>query len=111
MSSGTGGGTAAGILSTFPGFSLVYENADAKAILDALDSETSVNVVSSPHLMVLDNQTASLQVGDEVPVTTRQQQSTATDTANIVNTIEYRDTGVIMNVTPGSMPAAPSSWR
>ncbi|MCB1867745.1 MAG: type II secretion system secretin GspD [Gammaproteobacteria bacterium] len=100
LSSGTGGGTAAGILSTFPGFSLVYENADAKAILDALDSETSVNVVSSPHLMVLDNQTASLQVGDEVPVTTRQQQSTATDTANIVNTIEYRDTGVIMNVTP-----------
>lgn len=100
LSSGTGGGTAAEILSTFPGFSLVYQNASAKAILDALDSETSVNVVSSPHLMVLDNQTATLQVGDEVPVTTRQQQSTATDTANIVNTIEYRDTGVIMNVTP-----------
>ena len=93
--------TAASILPAFTsGFSLVYENVSAKAILDALDSETSVNVVSSPHLMVLDNQTASLQVGDEVPVTTRQQQSTATDTANIINTIEYRDTGVIMNVTP-----------
>ncbi|MCP4285027.1 MAG: type II secretion system secretin GspD [Gammaproteobacteria bacterium] len=100
LSGGESGGSAGGILSTFPGFSMVYENASAKAILDALDTETSVNVVSSPHLMVLDNQTATLQVGDEVPVTTRQQQSTATDTANIVNTIEYRDTGVIMNVTP-----------
>ena len=100
LSSSSSGGSAEGILSTFPGFSLVYENAGTKAILDALEAETKVNVVSSPHLMVLDNQTATLQVGDEVPVVTRQQQSTVTDTANLVNTIEYRDTGVIMNVTP-----------
>lgn len=94
------GGSASGILPTFPGFSLVYENTSVKSILDALDSETTVNVVSSPHLMVLDNQTATLQVGDEVPVVTQQQQSTVTETATLVNTIEYRDTGVIMNVTP-----------
>jgi len=100
LSSSDSGGSPSGILPTFPGFSLVYENTSVKAILDALDSETTVNVVSSPHLMVLDNQTASLQVGDEVPVVTQQQQSTVTETATLVNTIEYRDTGVIMNVTP-----------
>ncbi|MCB1858879.1 MAG: type II secretion system secretin GspD [Gammaproteobacteria bacterium] len=82
------------------GFSLVAQGVDAKVILDALDAETSINVVSSPHLMVLDNQTASLQVGDEVPVVTRVQQSVVVDNSNIVNNVEYRNTGVIMSVTP-----------
>jgi general secretion pathway protein D len=93
-------GTSGDIASTFPGFSLVAEGVDAKVILDALDAETNINIVSSPHLMVLDNQTASLQVGDEVPVVTRTQQSVITDTSNIVNNVEYKNTGVIMSVTP-----------
>ena len=93
------------ITSSLPGFSLVAAGTDAKVILDALDKETSVNIVSSPHLMVLDNQTASLQVGDEVPVITRQQQSSVSDTATLVNTVEYRNTGVIMNVTPRVNPS------
>jgi len=92
-------GTSAAISSTFPGFSLVAAGTDAKVILDALEKETSINIVSSPHLMVLDNQTASLQVGDEVPVITRQQSGTDLN-SNLVNTVEYRNTGVIMNVTP-----------
>jgi len=93
------------ITSSLPGFSLIAAGTDAKVILDALDKETSVNIVSSPHLMVLDNQTASLQVGDEVPVITRQQQSSVSDTATLVNTVEYRNTGVIMNVTPRVNPS------
>ncbi len=97
LSSGTKGGFD--IASTYPGFSLVFAGADAKVILDALDKKTTVNIVSSPHLMVLDNQTASLQVGDEVPVITKQQQSTTAD-SNLVNTVEYKNTGVIMKVTP-----------
>jgi len=96
-------GQSGDIASTFPGFSLVAAGSDAKVILDALEKETTVNIVSSPHLMVLDNQTASLQVGDEVPVITRQQQSTIgspEDPSTVLNTVEYRNTGVIMNVTP-----------
>ncbi len=85
---------------SFPGFSLVFNNADAKVILDALETETSLNVISSPHLMVLDNQTAELQVGDEVPVISQQQQSSVTTDAALINTVEYRNTGVIMRVTP-----------
>jgi general secretion pathway protein D len=61
---------------------------------------TDVKVLSSPSLVVLDNQVANLQVGDQVPIVTRT--STAVDTVNapIVNNIEYRNTGVILRVVP-----------
>ena len=45
---------------------------EPKVIIDALATETSVRVVSSPSVVVLHNQPATLQVGDEVPVATRQ---------------------------------------
>jgi general secretion pathway protein D len=49
--------------------------------------------------MVLDNQTAQLQVGDEVPIITQQAQGTDED-SRILNSVEQRQTGVILNVTP-----------
>jgi general secretion pathway protein D len=57
-------------------------------------------VLSSPELFVLNNHTASLQVGDQVPVTTQSAVSIETSTAPLVNSVEYRDTGVILKVTP-----------
>jgi general secretion pathway protein D len=68
-----------------------------------LAEDNLVNVLSSPSVMVLDNQEARIQVGDEVPVTTTQQQGT-TDTSRIVNQIEYRETGVQLKVTPRVTP-------
>ncbi len=59
---------------------------------------TDVRVISSPQLMVLDNQTARLQVGDQVPIATQSSQSV--EGINLVNTIQFRDTGVILEVTP-----------
>src|SRR5262249_33216452 len=41
-----------------------------------------------------------LQVGDQVPIATQSATSTLTDTAQTVNSINYRDTGVILDVTP-----------
>lgn len=87
------------ISSTFPGFSYSFVGDRSSVILDALEGVTKVNVKSSPRLMVLDNHTARLQVGDEVPVIVAQQQSTGTG-ANIVNNIQFRQTGVILEVTP-----------
>jgi len=72
-------------------------------VLNTLASQSRANIISSPSLMVLNNQKASIQVGDQVPVTTQAQQSTAT-TSNIVNNIEFRDTGVLLNVTPRVNP-------
>jgi general secretion pathway protein D len=57
-------------------------------------------VVSSPQLLVLNNETAQLQVGQQVPVPVQQQQSVVTPEAPLVNTINYLNTGVILSVTP-----------
>ncbi len=88
------------VRSLFPGFSAVFSGTDVTAVLNALESVTDVTVVSSPHLLVLDNQTARIQVGDQVPIVTQQAQSVISPEAPVVNSIELRDTGVILSVTP-----------
>jgi general secretion pathway protein D len=83
-----------------PGLNLVLGPANMpNLILSALHNVTDVKVLSNPSLVVLDNQTATLQVGDQVPIST----GTATVlTANntVVSTIDYRNTGVILRVVP-----------
>jgi general secretion pathway protein D len=86
--------------SAFPGFSYFFNGTDAKVALNALTEITDVRVISSPQLMVLDNQSARLQVGDEVPISTQSATSTVDSDARIVNSIQYRDTGVVLEVTP-----------
>jgi len=89
------------IAPAYPGFSYMFLNGtNIQAILDTLSTVTKVEVISSPELMVLNNQTASLQVGDRVPIATQQAVGTLTNTSQIVNSIEYQDTGVILKVTP-----------
>ena len=73
---------------------------NVQIVLNALASITNVNVVSSPQLLVLNNETAQLQVGQQVPVPVQQQQSVVTPEAPLVNTISYLNTGVILSVTP-----------
>lgn len=86
---------------TFPGFNFVLDNGSGiSAVVSALDEVTDVEVVASPSLMVLDNQTARLQIGDQVPVATTSAVGVSTADAPIVNTIEQRDTGVILEITP-----------
>lgn len=71
-----------------------------KVVLDLLASETNVRVVSSPSVVVVNNKQAVLQVGDEVPIATRQATSVTDPEAPIVNNIDFRETGVILKVTP-----------
>ncbi len=86
--------------SSFPGFSYSYIGKSVQAVLNTLQSKTNVRVLSAPKLMVLNNQTATLQVGDQVPIVIQQSQSVAAAGAPIVNTVELHDTGVILKVTP-----------
>jgi general secretion pathway protein D len=84
-----------------PGFNfLLGTNADPDVIISALSVISNVEILSSPSLVVIENQTATLQVGDQVPVTTRQAQSVENGLAPLVNQVEFRDTGIILNVTP-----------
>ncbi|MBV8093077.1 MAG: type II secretion system secretin GspD [Acetobacteraceae bacterium] len=68
--------------------------------LTALQNITTVNVLSSPQLLVLDNQPARLQVGNVVPYLAQSSQSTISANAPVVNSINYQQTGVIMEITP-----------
>jgi general secretion pathway protein D len=80
---------------------LLGSEASPKVVLDALREVTAVKILSSPSLVVVNNQPAILQVGDQVPVTTRQAQDlTVNPNAPILNSVEFRDTGVILRVTP-----------
>ncbi len=69
-------------------------------VLSALDGFTDVKILSSPSLVVVENQPATLQVGDAVPITTRQAQSVEVSNAPLINQVEFRDTGIILNVIP-----------
>jgi len=84
----------------FPGFNfLVGSETQPSAILDALHTVTGVKVLSNPSLVVINNQAATLQVGDVVPVSTGS--ATVLTTNNtVVNTIDYRNTGIILRVSP-----------
>ena len=84
----------------FPGFSYLYQSADATVTLNALRNVTEVHVLSAPKLMVLNNHTATIEVGDQVPISTGSAVSTIGTNSPIVNSIEYQQTGVILKVTP-----------
>jgi general secretion pathway protein D len=89
-----------GAASVFPGFNYAVNAASIASTLSALNAITRVNVLSTPSLMVLDNKTARLQIGDQVPITTQTATSTVTAQTAIVNSVTMQDTGVILSVTP-----------
>jgi general secretion pathway protein D len=88
----------------FPGFNLLLgPELSPNMILDALHAVTDVRVLSNPSLVVIDNQVATLDVGNDVPITTASGSvlNSATSTSNtVVNTIDYRPTGIILRVAP-----------
>jgi general secretion pathway protein D len=88
------------IASVFPGFSYALTAANIAGTLNALNAITSVNVISSPSLTVMDNRSAFLQVGDQVPITTQSAESVLTPGAPVVNSITYKDTGIILSIMP-----------
>ncbi len=79
------------------GFSYTITTETTKAVLNALAEDSLLNVISTPSVMVLDNHTAAINVGDQQPI---QSQSTVTDGGTVQNSITYRDTGVQLTVTP-----------
>ncbi len=92
--------TSATPMSAFPGFSAFYAAKTISAALNALEGLTKINVVSAPKLMVLNNQTASIEVGDQVPILTGSATNVITSNAAIVNSVDYHDTGIILKITP-----------
>jgi len=84
-----------------PGLNLLLgSESQPRFILNALSNVTDVKVLSSPSIVALDNQPALLQVGDEIPITTSSAAVLSNTATPIVNTIQMRNTGVILKVLP-----------
>lgn len=93
-------GLTTGIGQSAPGFNFVLGSTQSPdLIIDAFDGITDVQVLSSPSLVVVENETAKFQVGDQIPITTRTVTQT-TDLNTVSNEVEYRDTGIILNIKP-----------
>lgn len=96
------------------GLSLLQNSGTVKALLSAQATNNNVNVISSPSLMVLNNQEASIQVGNEIPVRTSQSTNvtnvnqtgsligsgTQTSGGLVTSGIQQRKTGVKLTVKP-----------
>lgn len=82
-----------------PGFSYQITDAfgDLNVVLNALAQDSLINVISTPSVLVLDNNIAKIQVGTEQPV---QGSQTTTDGGVISQSIEFKDTGVMLSVKP-----------
>ena len=88
-------------LASIPAGQFTYAITDSagmvKALLNALASDSKVKVLSSPQVMVVDNQQAAIRVGTQQPT------PTGTSTVNNVTTsggVSYKDTGVFLEVLP-----------
>jgi general secretion pathway protein D len=96
--------TSSGIelpIAATPGLSaaIFKSAADVRVFINALQNASQVKVLSSPQVLVMDNQTANIRVGTQVPITTRSSTSAETGDA-LVQEVEFRDTGVLLTVTP-----------
>ncbi len=76
---------------------------DAKTFftfLQAFASKGKVNVLSNPHILVQNYAKASISVGSDEPIATQSTQTAVTNTASLIQSIEYRRTGIILTVSP-----------
>ncbi len=79
-------------------YSLLSTNENIYALLNMLATNNNLSVLSSPQVLVLNNETATVNVGDQVPIVTSESGSSTAGDLN--RTIQYKDTGIILNVTP-----------
>lgn len=112
-----GGKTLRGVLGQLPllsptdplpsGSLSLVDAGEARVLLDFLATDSKVDVISSPTLMVQDNRTATIRVGDQVPIRTSETTNTSgviddpvDPSALVTSTIQYQDTGVLLEVKP-----------
>jgi len=69
------------------------------AALKAIQTDDNYNVLATPQIMTMDNEEASILVGENVPYITRSETSTVT-TDREYETYEYKDVGVTLKITP-----------
>ena len=84
------------------GLAYVFDSDRLRIFLNAQADTNKLNILSSPNIMAADNQEARIEVGEEVPIVTSEYVPLDTDSrdSSTSRSIEYRNTGVILTVTP-----------
>lgn len=83
--------------------SLIRDRGNFTASLNAKADTSTVSILSSPRLIAASGKTATMQVGTQVPIITTQQTApdgTSNGTSNILQQVQYRNTGVVLNISP-----------
>jgi general secretion pathway protein D len=70
------------------------------ALIHALQANGDVNVLSTPNLLTTDNQKAEIMVGQNIPFVTGQTQNAATGGTAILTSIDRKDVGITLKITP-----------
>ena len=94
-------GTNFGIANLSSGLVVQFLETDFTATIRALEQQGKLDVLSRPYILASDNQLASITVGQEVPFITN---TRVTDTGQTINTIEYDDIGILLDVVPHINP-------
>ncbi|MBM4054304.1 MAG: type II secretion system protein GspD [Planctomycetes bacterium] len=79
-------------------FTNTFAKGNFDILMDILATYSDAKILSAPHILVRDEQPASIQVGEEVPILTGSGQQTGTEV--VFEQVQYRDTGIILTVTP-----------
>ncbi len=92
--------TPTGVVPAFNGLQLINTlGGDVRGVLTALGKDSRLKIVSSPTLMIVDNQKGQIQVGKRVP-TLSSTQSGVGGTTGVIESVTYLETGVLLSVTP-----------
>ncbi|WP_462159445.1 hypothetical protein [Pseudoalteromonas sp. GB56] len=86
-------------LSIGNGLSYAIQGVDFNASISFLESNSDIKIVSRPRMLVRDGRTATMNVGTDVPVIT-QSVNDLDNTDQVLQTVQYRSTGVNLSVTP-----------
>ena len=98
----TGTPTEPATLALAKGFTYIINNSNflggIQAALNLLDTYGNTKVIANPHIAALDNQKATIKVGNRIPI--NQQTSSGAPRNAVTTTSQYIDTGVLLQVTP-----------
>ncbi|MEZ5465509.1 MAG: type II secretion system secretin GspD [Lysobacteraceae bacterium] len=86
------------------GFAWSFLGRNAAAVITALDNVSNVKVLSAPSLVVLNNKTASINVGQQIPVNTTTINPGNSGISGSYSNVQYLQTGITLNVVPRVNP-------
>lgn len=82
------------------GFSYTLRKGSTRLAMNFLYENRRTTIRSRPRLMVKSGESASIDIGDRVPTITSNIQSTISDNAQIVQSVSYQETGVLLDIKP-----------